>query len=89
MNNKIEMYIDITGPDGNIYFILGKVCQILKKERRMNDYNELRDKVYQGNYYQALYRINKVVKLIDISQEQLLEEFIKKGKILCTEVDDA
>lgn len=88
MRKKLAMYIDITGPDGNIHFILGKVYNILKKEKRINEYNELRDNVYKGNYYQALYRINKVVEMIDISQAQVLDGFIKEGKIQCVEVGD-
>ena len=79
--SKLVMYIDITGPDGNIYFILGKVYNLLKKAKRINEYNELRDKIYQGNYYQALYRINKIVKMIDISEAQILADYLKKGKI--------
>lgn len=45
-----KLYIDITGPDGNIYFILAKVSNIMKKKRRINDFNELRDTVYKGSY---------------------------------------
>lgn len=87
--NKPIMYIDITGPDGNIYFILGKVSSIMKKARRITEFNDLRDKIYQGTYFQALYRINKVITMIDISEEQILAGFIEKGRRECKEVDDA
>ncbi len=82
-----KLYIDITGPDGNIYFILAKVSNILKKKRRINDFNELRDTVYKGSYYQALYNINKIIELIDTSREQILESYIMRGKKECMEAE--
>ena len=86
---KLEMYIDITGPDGNMHFILERVSQIMRKARRIIEFNELRDKIYQGTYYQGLYRINKVIEMIDTSEEQILEEFIRRGQRECMEVGDA
>lgn len=86
---KLEMYIDITGPDGNMHFILARVSQIMRKARRITEFNELRDKIYQGTYFQGLYRINKVIELIDTCEEQILEEFIKRGQRECMEVGDA
>ena len=83
------MYIDITGPDGNIYFILGKVSDIMKKARRITEFNNLRDQVYQGTYFQALYRISKVITLVDTSEAQKLAGFIEKGRRECREVEDA
>lgn len=82
-----KLYIDITGPDGNIYFILAKVSNILKERRRTNDSNELRDTVYKGSYYQALYNINKIIELIDTSREQILESYIMRGKKECMEAE--
>ena len=82
-----KLYIDITGPDGNIYCILGKVSNILKEQRRINDFNELRDTVYKGSYCQALYNINKIIELIDTSQEQILESYIMRGKKECMEAE--
>ena len=82
-----KLYIDITGPDANIYFILAKVSNILKERRRTNDSNELSDTVYKGSYYQALYNINKIIELIDTSQEQILESYIMRGKKECMEAE--
>ena len=48
MRKKPLVYIDIDGPDGNVLFMLGKVREALRKERRINDYNELREKVLQA-----------------------------------------
>ena len=86
---KPLMYIDITGPDGNIHFILGKVSDIMKKARRITEFNDLRDKIYQGTYYQALYRISKNITMIDTSEEQVLVRFVEKGRKECREVEDA
>lgn len=89
MVRKPIMYIDITGPDGNIYFILGKVSDIMKKARRITEFNNLRDQVYQGTYFQALYRISKVITMVDTSEAQILAGFIEKGRRECREVEDA
>ena len=84
-----KLFIDITGPDGNIYFILAKVQMIMKKQRRINDFNELKEKIYKGSYYQALYRINQKIELIDISHDQVLESYLNRGERECLEVDNA
>lgn len=86
---KPIMYIDITGPDGNIYFILGKVSDIMRKARRITEFNNLRDLIYQGTYYQALYRINKIITMIDTSEAQILAGVIERGRRECKEVDNA
>ena len=51
---------------GNIYAILSKVREELRKQRRINDFNELWDKI-QGckSYEEALDHIRKVVNLIE------------------------
>lgn len=77
---KPELLIDITGPDGNIYVILGKVMQILRKQRMITDWNNLRDAVTTSHSYsRALYEINKVVSLIDLSKDKVLEKRLKEG----------
>ena len=54
------------GPSGNIYYILGMVREELRKQRRYNDYNELRDKVCSSaSYTEALHHIRDVVELVD------------------------
>lgn len=82
MRKKPLVYIDIDGPDGNVLFMLSKVKEALRKERRINDYNELRDKVLQSRYPQGIYQMSELVDFIDISESQTLEEKIKQGKII-------
>lgn len=82
MRKKPIVYIDIDGPDGNVLFMLSKVKDALRKERRINDYNELRDKVLQSRYPQGIYQMSELVEFIDISDSQTLAEKIKQGKII-------
>ena len=82
MRKKPLVYIDIDGPDGNVLFMLSKVREALRKERRINDYNKLRDKVLQSRYPQGIYQMSELVEFIDISESQTLKEKIKQGKII-------
>ena len=82
MRKKPLVYIDIDGPDGNVLFMLSKVREALRKERRINDYNELRDKVLQSRYPQGIYQMSELVEFIDISESKTLKEKIKQGKII-------
>ena len=77
---KPVLEIDISGPDGNIYVIMGMVMQILRKQRRYTDWNNLRDAITSSkSYAKALREINKVVELIDISADGVLEKYLKEG----------
>ena len=77
---KPVLEIDISGPDGNIYVIMGMVMQILRKQRRYTDWNNLRDAITSSkSYTNALREINKVVELIDISADGVLEKYLKEG----------
>lgn len=64
---KPVVYFNSLGQSGNIYFVLGLVQRELRKQRRVNDYNELRDKVFNSkSYAEALSHIREYVDLIDI-----------------------
>ena len=77
---KPILEIDISGPDGNIYVIMGLVMQILRKQRRYTDWNNLRDAITSSkSYANALREINKVVELVDISTDGLLDKYLKEG----------
>lgn len=77
---KPVLEIDISGPDGNIYVIMGMVMQILRKQRRYTDWNNLRDAITSSkSYANALREINKVVELVDISADGVLEKYLKEG----------
>ena len=80
---KEILAIDFTGPDGNIYFLLGLVSNVLKKQRRITDFNNLRDMVFNSKSYgEALYHINEVVELADTSNTFNLAEHIRNGKLM-------
>lgn len=77
---KPLLEIDISGPDGNIYVIMGLVMQILRKQRRYTDWNNLRDAITSSkSYANALREINKMVELVDISADGLLDKYLKEG----------
>ena len=51
---------------GNIFVILALVRRELQKQHRINDYNNLRDRVTaSGSYEEALAVIRETVNLID------------------------
>ena len=52
---------------GNIFFILGMCQRELRKQRRINDYNEMWEKVQKsGSYDEALKIIGETVELIRV-----------------------
>jgi hypothetical protein len=52
---------------GNIFYILSKVRDELRKQRRINEFNELWDRLNQGinSYEQALNIIREYVNLVE------------------------
>lgn len=55
------------GPEGNIFFILAKVRDALRKQNRITDYNNLWERVQNCKSYQeALSEIRKIVDLTDL-----------------------
>jgi hypothetical protein len=56
-----------TKESGNIFWILGAASKELKKQRRITEYNAMRDRVYEsGSYEEALAIIREYVELIDL-----------------------
>ena len=54
------------GESGNIFFILAKVRDALRKQRRIQDYNDCWEKVQQCKCYEdALKVIREYVELIE------------------------
>ena len=43
---------DPHGHSGNIYWILGEVSKIMRKQRRMIAFNNLRDRVFEAHSYE-------------------------------------
>ena len=55
---------------GNIFWILASVRDVLQKQRRITDYNDLRDRVMNsGSYREALEHIGQYVTLVDDDAE--------------------
>lgn len=68
---KPVVYFQSKGESGNIYYILGMVQRELRKQRKINDFNELRDRVYNSHSYEeALSVIREYVDLIDLDCEK-------------------
>ena len=66
---KPELIYDSRGESGNIFWILGQVRRILQKQRRIDAYNELWERVqHAGSYEEALEIIGAEVTLIDIAE---------------------
>jgi len=56
---------DPYGHSGNIYWILGQVSEIMRKQRRIIAFNDLRDRVFEARSYdEALKIIGEEVTLI-------------------------
>ena len=56
---------DPYGHSGNIYWILGQVSEIMRKQRRIIAFNDLRDRVFEAqSYEEALKIIGEEVTLI-------------------------
>ena len=62
--NKPVVEYDPHGHNGNIYWILGEVSQLMRKQRRYTDFNNLRDRVFEAQSYdEALQIIGEEVTL--------------------------
>ena len=60
---------DLTGHSGNIYWILGEVSQIMRKQRRITAFNNLRDRVFEAkSYEEALEILGEEVTLVRIKR---------------------
>lgn len=71
---KPVIEFDSTGPSGNIFYILGLVRTVLRKQRRIIDYNNCWKRVINSHSYnEALEIIKEYVDLVDIGGEVLNE----------------
>lgn len=68
------IFIDLSGENGNVFYVLGVVKKELQKKDRLSDYEELYDRVKAcENYKEALGIINEYVVLYDTSHRYQLE----------------
>ena len=67
---KPTIIYDSRGETGNIYYLIGQLQQIMRKQRRYTDFNDLRDRIFEsGSYEDALAIIGEEVELVDIATE--------------------
>lgn len=72
-----EVHFRSEHESGNTLFILGLVREELRKQRRITEFNDLRDAVLNaGSYEEALRLMNEKVTLID--DDGMIR--LKKGK---------
>ena len=65
---KETVYYESRGESGNIFAILANVREVLRKQRRINDYNECWEAVQScKSYDEALDVISEYVFLVDLS----------------------
>lgn len=58
---------DSQGESGNIYHILAQCQKALRKQYRIDDYNTLRDRVYESKSYEdALAIVSEYIDLIEV-----------------------
>lgn len=62
---KPEIHFRSMHESGNIFFILAKVREVFRKQRRITEYNNLWEEVQKGDYENALRLIREKVNLID------------------------
>lgn len=68
------IFIDLSGENGNVFYVLGVVKKELQKKDRLSDYEELYERVKAcDNYKEALGIINEYVVLYDTSHRYQLE----------------
>lgn len=69
---KQVLIYDSHGSDGNIFAILGRVGNVLRKEGRTSEYNELWNRVNQcESYNDALRVIDEYVTLVDVYKKEM------------------
>ena len=65
---KPTVHFNSRTESGNIYYILALVRHEMQLQRRILDYNALRDRVTaSGSYAEALALIREVVDLVDLA----------------------
>ena len=68
------IFIDLSGENGNVFYVLGVVKKELQRKDRLSDYEELYERVKAcDNYKEALGIINEYVVLYDTSHRYQLE----------------
>ena len=77
-----KLIVDLSGPGGNIFFLLAKVRDIMVKQNRSAEFEQLWAEIQKGGYSRALYLINQKVEIIDTSEQKILQNELKVAKKL-------
>ena len=68
MRSETTLQFESRGQSGNIYFVLGRVREIMRQQRRIIEYNDMWEAVQRcESYEEALSIIGEHVRLVDIS----------------------
>lgn len=62
---KAVIHFQSSHETGNIYWIMGKVRDIMRKERRITDWNNAWERIQKTDYAGALAILRELVDLID------------------------
>lgn len=67
VHNKGKVEFHSRGQSGNIYYIIGAVREVMKKQSRILEYNDMWDEVQNAqSYTDALKIISEHVELVDL-----------------------
>lgn len=62
---KAVIHFQSRHESGNIYWIMGKVRDIMRKERRITDWNNAWERIQKTDYAGALAILRELVDLVD------------------------
>lgn len=63
MQTKPKITIDFSGPEGNIFFIIGKACKVINKE----DSYKLRNEIVKcHSYEEAISKVEEYVTIVGL-----------------------
>ena len=65
---KPKLTIDLTGPDGNVYAVVARVCTALKKAGQADKAAELKEKAFNQRSYEAVLELCK--EYADVTYER-------------------
>lgn len=78
--DRPEMMIDLSGPDGNVFAVMGMARKLVSKEMGSDVTKEFKEKLDEEmknpetSYENILKVVNEYVELIDVSGTYVLED---------------
>lgn len=77
---RARLEVDFNGPQGNVFYPLGRTVQILISQGREKEADELYKSAFEMRYAEVLYNINKYVELVDTGKPKTLKNYLKQGE---------